>query len=143
MLVAKLRQKADRESQNYDRDHLKDSKLSNFTSKTDQEPPLVESTGGGYVGNPPNQQSSQLQESQNKSKQQRSALRPKRQPYPGDKCHHPAVIGDKCVANCRVCGIFIPKVSTFHEKSDHYLCHSHPQSKQFEMRTKASSVAFQ
>ena len=29
----------------------------------------------------------------------------------GSSCPHESIIGDKCVANCRQCGIFFPKVS--------------------------------
>ena len=60
MLVAKLRHKAERDSQQDDlqqqqQQHapLKDSKLSQYTTKTvdheAQHPQLIESTGGGYV----------------------------------------------------------------------------------------------
>ena len=48
MLVAKLRQKAERESK---QDALKDSILSNHTTKTSGavDETVLESTGGGYV----------------------------------------------------------------------------------------------
>ena len=54
MLVAKLRQKADRESQQ--QEALKDSRLSQHTSKTSMEPEhtrLIESTGGYVSPQPP------------------------------------------------------------------------------------------
>ena len=92
MLVAKLRHKAERESREMDV-ALKDSRLSQQTSKTmDGEPqhPVMESTGG-YV----------------------SPTIPKlisRHKQKDESCPHTEIIGDKCVANCRLCGIFIPKV---------------------------------
>ena len=93
MLVAKLRQKADRDNQQKI-EQLKDSKLSQHTTQTDAEPThphLIESTGG-YVS--PHQVPRQVKPA-------------KRKP---DGCSHSMLIGDKCVANCRECGIFIPKV---------------------------------
>ena len=96
MLVAKLRHKADRDLKQQDA-ALKDSKLTasqiSKTTELEQSSLPIESTGGATSPFAP---------------QPRQSARPKWRP---DTCPHPAVIGDKCVANCKLCGIFIPKVS--------------------------------
>ena len=112
MLVAKLRQKQDRESQQHHQrlDSLKDSRLSQATSKTTanqegvgdtaQPQQLIESTGG-YVS------PAKVEAQKALVKQQRSKRKEK------ETCPHTAYIGDKCVTSCRLCGIFLPKVSEF------------------------------
>ena len=96
MLVAKLRQKAERESKE---EALKDSKLSQYTSKTMEEP--LESTGGGYAAKRTN----------DPVPPPRKPARSKSNRASSSSCAHSATIGDKCVVNCRECGIFFPKVS--------------------------------
>ena len=36
----------------------------------------------------------------------------RQQPLSGSNCPHEEMIGDRCVANCRKCGVFLPKVSS-------------------------------
>ena len=95
-LVAKLRAKHMAELTS-NQDALRESKMSTASqpvaSENLQQQQLIESTGGGYVSSHP-------PPSQGLSKRRK-----------GDSCPHPSMIGDKCVANCRLCGVFMPKVS--------------------------------
>ena len=97
MLIGKLRHKAERESKE---EALKDSKLSHYTSKTMDEP--LESTGGGYAAKRTNDIPQAPPRKPTRAKSNRRS---------NSSCPHTSTIGDKCVVNCRECGVFFPKVS--------------------------------